>query len=191
MEKIKGMETGKRIYCVVFEATRYWYINVEACDMDEAEDIVNKAINDGKLTETDLPEKVIRVEAIDDVTNDVGFPDLTVNGLTKQPDEKPEYVDYKPLSQQEWELYEQLRDRVLMKEIDEKIGFIAEEIELPTDDEEWPNMMRDVFIEYKEEDGGSTTPEMWDDRIDTIFSRVFEGYGYKRDWENDRWVKVD
>ena len=106
-------------------------------------------------------------------------------------EDKPEYVDYEPLSQQEWELYEQLRDRVLMKEIDEKIGFIAEEIELPTDDEEWPNMMRDVFIEYKEEDGGSNTDDMWDDRIDTIFSRVLEGYGYKRDWENDRWVKEE
>ena len=184
-------EMEKRIYCVVYESTRYWYINVEARDMEEAEAIVNKAIADGKLTETDLPEKVIRVEAVDDVTNDVEFPDMTVNGLTKQPDDVPEYVDYKPLSQREWELYEQLRDRVLMKEIDEKIGFIAEEIELPTNDEEWPNMMRDVFIEYKEEDGGSNTDDMWDDRIDAIFSRVLEGYGYKRDWENDRWVKEE
>lgn len=193
VERETEMENELKMFSGVCEVTRYGYFNVEAHDYDEAQRVLEDGV--AHMDEMKLPNKESRIEIIEEMEHaenveaDFSSEKTVIHVHTKPAEDKQNPIDFKPLSQQEWELYWKLHDRVLMEDINFEVKSMNEDAPLPMNAEEWPDIINDIFTKYKEDDWTGESASIWGNPLRGIIAATLEDYGYEFDWFREEWVE--
>ena len=94
------------------------------------------------------------------------------------------------LNEEELDQYQSLRDRILKLDIAIRVSSRSDIEKFPVDDEEWQDILNEVFESFQSSDGGTASNEAWDTLVDMYLDETLEDYGYELN-DEDQWVKVD